>query len=74
MGFGEMRGGMNMCRTVYLKMSITRCCGILIYEQTMRLRLGDCIYWSLTKKRNNCNIIDVAIMDNERWKGASKRG
>ena len=40
----------------------------------MKLRLGDWIYWSLTKKRNNCNIIDVAIMDNERWKGASKRG
>ena len=74
MGFSEMRGGMNMCWTLYLKMRITGCCEILVYEQTMKLRLGDWIYWSLTKKRNNCNIIDVAIMDNERWKGASKRG
>ena len=73
MGFGEMRGGMNMCRTVYLKMRITRCCGILVYEQTMKLRLGGWIYWSLTKKRN-CNFTDVAIMDYGRWKGASKRG
>ena len=40
----------------------------------MKLRLGDWIYWSLTKKRNNCNIIDVTITDNGRWKGASKRG
>ena len=63
-----------MCRTLYLKMRITGCCEILVYKQTMKLRLGDWIYWSLTKKRNNCNIIDVAIMDNERWKGASKRG
>ena len=74
MGFSEMRGGMNMCRTVYSKMRITRCCGILVYEQTMKLRLGDWIYWSLTKKRNNSNIIDVTITDNGRWKGASKRG
>ena len=73
MGFSGMRGGMNMCRTVYLKMRITRCCGILIYEQTMKLRLGDWIYWPLTEKRNNCNIIDEAIMDNGRLKGASKR-
>ena len=73
MGFSEMRGGMNMCWTLYLKMRITGCCEILVYEQTMKLRLGDWIYWSLTKKRNNCNIIDVTITDNGRWKGASKR-
>ena len=65
MGFSEMRGGMNMCRTVYSKMRITRCCGILVYEQTMKLRLGDWIYWSLTKNRN-CKIIVVAITDNGR--------
>ena len=74
MGFREMRGGMNMCRTLYLKMRITGCCEILVYKQTMKLRLGDWIYWSLTKKRNNCNIIDVTIMDNGTWKSASKRG
>ena len=74
MGFSEMRGGMNMCRTLYLKMRITGCCEILVYKQTMKLRLGDWIYWSLTKKGNNCNIIDVTIMDSGRWKGASKRG
>ena len=51
--------------TVYLKMRITRCCGILVYEQTMKLRLGDWIYWSLTKNRN-CKIIVVAITDNGR--------
>ena len=74
MGFSEMRGGMNMCWTLYLKMRITGCCEILVYKQTMKLRLGDWIYWSLTKKRNNSNIIDVTITDNGRWKGASKRG
>ena len=46
MGFSEMRGGMNMCRTLYLKMRITGCCEILVYKQTMKLRLGDWIYWS----------------------------
>ena len=66
MGFSEMRGCMNMCWTMYLKMRITRCCVILVYEQTMRLRLGDWIYWSLTKNRNNCKIIVVAITDNGR--------
>ena len=66
MGFSEMRGGMNMCRTVYSKMRITRRCGILVYEQTMKLRLGDWIYWSLTKNRNNYKIIVVAITDNGR--------
>ena len=74
MGFSEMRGGMNMCWTLYLKMRITGWCEILVYEQTMKLRLGDWIYWSLTKKGNNCNIIDVTIMDSGTWKGASKRG
>ena len=68
MGFSEMRGGMNMCWTAYLKMRIIRCRGISVYEQTMKFRLGDWIYWSLTKKRNNCNIIDVAIMDNREFK------
>ena len=31
MGFSKMRGGMTMFRTVYLKMRITRYCGILVY-------------------------------------------
>ena len=35
----------------YFKMRITRCYRILVYEQTMKLRLGDQIYWSSTKKR-----------------------
>ena len=37
MGFSEMRGGMNMCQTAYLKMRIIRCCGISVYEQTMKI-------------------------------------
>ena len=28
----------------YFKMRITRCCGILVYEQTIKLRLGDWTY------------------------------
>ena len=43
MGFSEMRGGMNMCWTAYLKMRIIRCCRISVYEQTMKLRLGDLV-------------------------------
>ena len=44
MGFSEMRGNMTMFWTVYLKMRIAKCCGILVYEQTTTLRLADRIY------------------------------
>ena len=30
MGLSEVRGGMTMSRTVYLKMRIRRCCGTLV--------------------------------------------
>ena len=41
MGFSEMRGGLIMFRTVYLKMRIAKCCGVFVYLQTTKLRLGD---------------------------------
>ena len=44
MGLSEVRGGMTMSRTVYLKMRISKCYATLVYGKAMRSRLGDQIY------------------------------
>ena len=55
MGLSEMRGGMTMVRTVYLKMRIIRCCE----ARTPDLLIVD-------KRENNCQILDVAILEDGR--------
>ena len=56
MGYSEMRGGMTMFQTVYLKMRITRCCGILVYKQDHEIEV----------RRLDLLIIDVTIADDGR--------
>ena len=54
-------------------MKITRCCGILLYEQTMTLRLArrpDLLI--IDKKAKNCQILDVAIDGRVRAKEGEK--
>ena len=44
MGFSEMRGGMTMFQTVYLKIRILVVELLIVYKQTIKLGLGDRIY------------------------------
>ena len=65
MGLSEVRGGMTMSRTVYLKMRITRCCGCSVRtDHEIEARRLDLL--SIEKSEKNCQIIDVAIPENRR--------